>query len=343
MSKPTTTRIKIVLEGTSAGVGKTKLWTALSTTGDDAYIYNDLYTPTNSIGFRIAIRAAPTNPLFPFKAIYFDTESQHRFRNLICTYAHVRATDCLLLVYDVSQRETFEGLRFKFDHIITLVQCPVILVGNKVDLREDDTIPLEKFVSWREGHELSMEFGKRMVERGLSLNRHFACLFVEISLKTGRNVAELGRLAEFLALGHTGALDEEALKHCVALEWPHVCLERDGVLELTPQTWSRACRVQKEIALMFAAMRHGRRNSLHSTLPTFLRRHIVTFLPVCEREKTWYSDNMWQKHRTVWSGRTRNLAEMEDLRVSESKTTPRAKSEEPEVGIGSGRVSCVVS
>ena len=42
MSKPTTTRIKIVLEGTSAGVGKTNLWTALSTTGDDAYIYNEV-------------------------------------------------------------------------------------------------------------------------------------------------------------------------------------------------------------------------------------------------------------------------------------------------------------
>ena len=237
---------------------------------------------------------------------------------------------CLLIVYDVSNRESFDEVKLwmhEFHRVTPL--SPVIIVGNKVDLREDPNreAPLDSFVSRDEGEQLSLQLNQEIiaVEGEFPPNHRF--LFLEVSTKTGLNITELERLAKFLALGYMGQLDERALKHCIDLEWPHVSKGPDGTMRLTPKTWKRMCRPQQEITLHFAPRRRGRRNLLDSKLSTFLRLHILSFLPVFEREETWYDDEKWRKCRMPWSGRTRKLAAAEDEAVSALESTPPARDE----------------
>ena len=264
----------------------------------------------------------------------------------------IRGAQCLLIVYDVSNRESFDEVRL-WMHEFLRVTChsfqdslsPVIIVGNKVDLREDPNreAPLDSFVSRDEGEQLSLQLNQEIaliaasnvrdkrfdeviaVEGEFPPNHRF--LFLEVSTKTGLNITELERLATFLALRHMGQLDERALKHCIDLEWPHVSKGPDGTMRLTPKTWKRMCRPQQEITLHFAPRRRGRRNLLDSKLSTFLRLHILSFLPVFEREETWYDDEKWRKCRMPWSGRTRKLAAAEDEAVSALESTPPARDE----------------
>ncbi|KAL7264992.1 hypothetical protein ACSBR1_002860 [Camellia fascicularis] len=94
---------------------------------------------------------------------------QERFRTLITSY--YRSAQGILLVYDVTRRETFTNLSDvwtkEVDLYSTNKNCIKMLVGNKVDKES------ERVVSREEGIELAKQLG---------------CLFYECSAKTKKNV-----------------------------------------------------------------------------------------------------------------------------------------------------------
>lgn len=93
-----------------------------------------------------------------------DTAGQEEFQSMLDGW--IRGADGVILVYDVSSRQTFEELDYFYDKIVETKgndPFPLLLVGNKCDLPEDK-------------HVIS-------TLRGQSLAMKWKCLFMETSAK----------------------------------------------------------------------------------------------------------------------------------------------------------------
>lgn len=83
----------------------------------------------------------------------WDTAGQERFKSLGVSY--YRGSDAVMLVYDVSRRETFTNLEFWKDDFFlqagiepNKIDFPIVVLGNKIDLdaREVKTEEVEDWV-----------------------------------------------------------------------------------------------------------------------------------------------------------------------------------------------------
>ncbi|WMV26600.1 hypothetical protein MTR67_019985 [Solanum verrucosum] len=105
------------------------------------------------------------------KLAIWDTAGQERFRTLTSSY--YRGAQGIIMVYDVTRRDTFTNLSDiwakEIDLYSTNQECIKMLVGNKVDKES------ERVVSKKEGIEFAREYG---------------CLFIECSAKTRVNVEQ---------------------------------------------------------------------------------------------------------------------------------------------------------
>ncbi|KAL8039579.1 hypothetical protein ABFX02_10G045400 [Erythranthe guttata] len=150
---------KILLIGDSA-VGKSSLLVSFISN-----LVDDL-SPTIGVDFKVKFLTAGGKKL---KLTIWDTAGQERFRTLTSSY--YRGAHGIILVYDVTRRDTFTNLSDvwakELDLYSTHEDCIKMLVGNKVD-REN-----ERVVSREEGMSLAKELG---------------CLFFECSAKTRENV-----------------------------------------------------------------------------------------------------------------------------------------------------------
>ena len=114
----------------------------------------------------------------------WDTAGQERFHNVTKTY--FRGAAAVLLVYDVTDRDSFEWVTKWRDQVAEFVgtdvnQVVFAVVGNKVDRAAEDRV-----VSAEEGRTKAKQVG--------------APIFFETSAKTGENVSEL-----FLAVAEAAA------------------------------------------------------------------------------------------------------------------------------------------
>ncbi|CAK5263347.1 unnamed protein product [Mycena citricolor] len=103
------------------------------------------------------------------KLSIWDTAGQERFRTITSSY--YRGAQGIILVYDVSNRESFDALPRWYSELETYVSDKVvkILVGNKVDKEFSRQVPTSE----------AQAFAKRMNS-----------LFVEASAKTSIGVKE---------------------------------------------------------------------------------------------------------------------------------------------------------
>ncbi|GAB2232090.1 hypothetical protein Droror1_Dr00011112 [Drosera rotundifolia] len=152
---------KLLMIGDS-GVGKSSL--LLSFTSD---IFEDL-SPTIGVDFKVKYVNVGGKKL---KLAIWDTAGQERFRTLTSSY--YRGAQGIIMVYDVTRRETFTNLREiwarEIDLYSTNQDCIKMLVGNKVDKEG------ERVVTKKEGTDFAREYG---------------CLFIECSAKTRVNVQQ---------------------------------------------------------------------------------------------------------------------------------------------------------
>eukprot|EP00300_Choanocystis_sp_HF-7_P009130 c16276_g1_i1.p1 GENE.c16276_g1_i1~~c16276_g1_i1.p1 ORF type:complete len:215 (-),score=59.09 c16276_g1_i1:133-744(-) len=162
MSKAThfDTTIKLLLIGDS-GVGKSCLLLRFS---------DNSFTPSfiTTIGIDFKIRTIELDGK-RIKLQIWDTAGQERFRTI--TTAYYRGAMGILLVYDVTNQETFQNIRNWMRNIEENAAETVnkILIGNKSDLED------KRQVSTQEGQALAAEFG---------------IPFFETSAKTDENVEE---------------------------------------------------------------------------------------------------------------------------------------------------------
>ncbi|XP_068722019.1 ras and EF-hand domain-containing protein-like isoform X2 [Montipora capricornis] len=113
----------------------------------------------------------------------WDTAGQERFRSIAKSY--FRKADGVLLLYDVTCETSFLDVRDWVEAIeeSTLKPIPIMLCGNKTDLRQSH-----------------IDEGKTVIaqESGEKLAREYGALFIETSSKENKNITEacieLGRL-----------------------------------------------------------------------------------------------------------------------------------------------------
>jgi small GTP-binding protein len=150
--------IKIITLGDSH-VGKTSLIIK--------YIENKFSTTfVTTMGFDIKNKQITLKDGTEAKLMIFDTAGQERFKSLAENY--IRKANGILLVYDISEKQSFQNIENWMDSIKeNSNELPIILIGNKSDLND------ERQVSIEEGQQKADEFG---------------CPFYEISCKTGDNV-----------------------------------------------------------------------------------------------------------------------------------------------------------
>ncbi|MED6220294.1 Ras- protein RABC2a, variant 2 [Stylosanthes scabra] len=160
---------KILLIGDS-GVGKSSLLVSfISNSVEDL-------SPTIGVDFKIKVLTVGGKRL---KLTIWDTAGQERFRTLTSSY--YRGAQGIILVYDVTRRETFTNLSEVWSKELELYStnqdCVKILVGNKVD-RES-----ERAVSREEGLALAKELGCLLLESSAKTRENVEQCFEELALK----------------------------------------------------------------------------------------------------------------------------------------------------------------
>ncbi|EGW04451.1 Ras-related protein Rab-26 [Cricetulus griseus] len=191
-SGPHSPLIKVMLVGDS-GVGKTCLLVRFK---DGAFLAGT-FISTVGIDFRNKVLDVDGMKV---KLQIWDTAGQERFRSV--THAYYRDAHALLLLYDITNKDSFDNIQAWLTEIQEYAQQDVVLMllGNKVDSTQ------ERVVKREDGEKLAKvsqnrvddEGGLKAVTLGLppfgqhptgsSCLQEYGLPFMETSAKTGLNV-----------------------------------------------------------------------------------------------------------------------------------------------------------
>ncbi|KAG0056677.1 hypothetical protein BGZ83_003920 [Gryganskiella cystojenkinii] len=162
-SSETVATLKLLLIG-SSGTGKSSL---LMRFVDGVFLAPDEISATIGVDFKVKVIDVEGKK---YKLTIWDTAGQERFRTLTSSY--YRGAQGVILVYDVSNRDSFNDLQTWFNELDTYCSSKEVvrmIVGNKVD------------------KESSREVSK---QEGQDLARKLQTLFVECSAKTKLGVQQ---------------------------------------------------------------------------------------------------------------------------------------------------------
>lgn len=157
--------LKILLIGASS-VGKSSLLLRFT---DDEFLSPEETSATIGVDYRIkGIEVGGKR----FKLSIWDTAGQERFRTLTSSY--YRGAQGVIIVYDVTQRDTFDSLPTWFTELDTFTASEdvvKIVVGNKVDKE------FSRVVTTEEGQTFAESRGALFVEcsakKGVGVNGAF--------------------------------------------------------------------------------------------------------------------------------------------------------------------------
>ena len=145
-------------------VGKTSIVLRYS---DDKFHDNKI--ATIGIDFKIKIIKKGNEKI---KVSIYDTAGQERFKNIVKHY--YKGANGVLLIYDLTKRDTFEKLEFWLEDLKensdNLNNLFIYLIGNKNDLEEKREVDFE-------------EANKFAKEKNIP--------YIEVSAKTGNNIKKL--------------------------------------------------------------------------------------------------------------------------------------------------------
>ena len=155
---------KILLIGDS-GVGKSSTMIQYCDN-----IFNDNHISTIGVDFKIRTIEVDSKTI---KLQIWDTAGQERFRNITSSY--YRGAHAIILMYDITNLETFQNLKYWYEEIKKNVNSNtyVILVGNKSDL--------PRTVDFIEAQEFANEIGIRLFEISAKKSTNLDKIFIQIS------------------------------------------------------------------------------------------------------------------------------------------------------------------
>ena len=117
----------------------------------------------------------------------WDTAGEERYKSL--TQGYFRNAEGIIIVYDVSNKDTFDNLKFWIQSIKTHINIdkqniPSIIIGNKIDLPERE-------VSKDEGknfaREEKMEYFETSAKSGDGIDESIKCLAYKVINKSNNN------------------------------------------------------------------------------------------------------------------------------------------------------------
>jgi len=119
----------------------------------------------------------------------WDTAGQENFRSI--TRAYYKNSVCAMVVYDITNRDSFEHVRNWIEDVRN--QSPktvlIILIGNKIDLED------QRVVSYDEGNEFAMKngliFGETSAKSGVGIEEIFSKSVQEIVKNMSKDYYDL--------------------------------------------------------------------------------------------------------------------------------------------------------
>ena len=125
------------------------------------HIWSDTFVPTIGVDFKVKTSELENKKI---KMQIWDTAGQERFRNVISSY--FRGAHGILLIYDVTNRDSFKNLENWLIEIEKNASENVlkILIGNKNDLVD------EKEIKTEEGEAFAKRNGMQFIETSAKMN-----------------------------------------------------------------------------------------------------------------------------------------------------------------------------
>ena len=124
-------------------------------------VWSDTFVPTIGVDFKVKTLEIDNKQI---KMQIWDTAGQERFRNVISSY--FRGSHGILLIYDITNRDSFKNLENWLTEIEKNASQNVlkILIGNKNDLVDDREIKTE------EGQAFANRNGMQFIETSAKMN-----------------------------------------------------------------------------------------------------------------------------------------------------------------------------
>uniref|UniRef100_A0A2K5RLE5 small monomeric GTPase n=1 Tax=Cebus imitator TaxID=2715852 RepID=A0A2K5RLE5_CEBIM len=169
---------KTILVGDS-GVGKTSLLVQF----DQGKFIPGSFSATVGIGFTVS-----TGQHCRLCTWIWDTAGQERFRSV--THAYYRDAQALLLLYDITNKASFDNIRAWLTEIHEYAQRDVVimLLGNKADMSSERVIRSE------DGETLAREYGVPFLETsaktGMNVELAFLAIAKELKYRAGQSADE---------------------------------------------------------------------------------------------------------------------------------------------------------
>jgi len=163
---------KLLLIGDS-GVGKSCL---LLRFADDTY--TDSYISTIGVDFKIRTVDLDTKTI---KLQIWDTAGQERFRTITSSY--YRGAHGIIIVYDITDKESFDNVRqwlFEIDRYASENVCK-LLVGNKSDLGNKRAVEFDAAKGFAD--ELNIPFLETSAKNATNVEQAFLTMAAQIKNK----------------------------------------------------------------------------------------------------------------------------------------------------------------
>lgn len=165
--------VKLLMLGDS-GVGKSSL--VLQYACEE---FTSNFVTTIGIDYKIKILDVEKTRI---KLQIWDTAGQERFRTITTSY--FKGADSIMLVYDITDRETFDNISEWAKDIKQHAdpQVAIILVGNKKDLTS------AREVSFEEGHNVAQKMNVHFYEVSAKTSENVNKAFMSIAMTTKNNM-----------------------------------------------------------------------------------------------------------------------------------------------------------
>ncbi|KAJ8478586.1 hypothetical protein OPV22_022313 [Ensete ventricosum] len=165
---------KLLLIGDSS-VGKSCL---LLRFADDSYV--DSYISTIGVDFKIRTVELDGKTV---KLQIWDTAGQERFRTITSSY--YRGAHGIIIVYDITEMESFNNIRQWLSEIDRYASDSVckLLVGNKCDLVENRVVEIEKAKAFADS--LGIPFIETSAKDSINVEKAFLTMCAEIKKRMG--------------------------------------------------------------------------------------------------------------------------------------------------------------